>query len=390
MRVLILTDELFASREQSLITRLEVGLADEGVRVVHAVPEHARPTSDDPAAAALRGDSPAALAPGGSLFSQAVTYRPPAMRVLTRATARRVVEDLADLEGADADRPVDVVHVFGGGAWRLGLEVACLTGAGLALEVWRTGLIPRARALHARVVEGRSGGVTPVFIAPDAGIEAALRRVAPERLVKAAPWGVHAPAAPREILEPERAPSVMVVGSGRDAKAIGAALEGLAACVRDRPEMLIFMDALACQRANAWSVARRAGLLGNLSLIHELEGRRDLLVRGDVLVQPEAHGEQRSILLDAMAAGMAVVAGADPGVTSLVDGVTARLVSQPTRGAWALAVGKVLSDREWALSLGRSAWRYAHDQRRASDHVRAVLAAYEQIASGAALPFPGG
>ncbi len=40
MRILIIADESFASRERAMLSRLEVGLADEGVRVVHVIPPH--------------------------------------------------------------------------------------------------------------------------------------------------------------------------------------------------------------------------------------------------------------------------------------------------------------------------------------------------------------
>src|SRR5258705_7504763 len=55
MRVVILTDAGFARREHSLVSRLEIGLADGGVRVIHALPASAA----DPAPSAAADLFPA-------------------------------------------------------------------------------------------------------------------------------------------------------------------------------------------------------------------------------------------------------------------------------------------------------------------------------------------
>jgi len=367
MRALILTDEFFASRERALLLRLEVGLADDGVQVIHAVPE---------------GTKTAAL---GSVCSKVLTYSPKTL-LLTRPLAiRRLMRSIAEVDNAVEPDEIDIVHVFGGSAWRLGAEIAAEVGAGLALEVWRVGLIEKARNLKLDDDE-------PLLIAPDPAIERALLDAAgavggpPTRL---AAWGVVAPSAPRDIFDPARAPSVMLVGSGRDARSFGAALEGLAAVAHEVPDLLIFCDALAARRAGLWALARRLGILENLSLIEEFEGRRDLLLHGDVLLQPEAHGEQRSILLEAMASGMVVIAAADPMVSSLQEGRTARLVRHNDQHTWREVIREMMSNPERSRALGDSARAFIREYRRASDHVRAVLGAYEWLTSDEPIPFKG-
>lgn len=378
MRVLILLDDLFASRESPMVARLEVGLADEGVRVLHAVPS-AGPGQGADAGSLFRAETgDAAPDAGSSFFSTRVEYAKPVVPWFRRLSARDLVRSLRTAS-RDEGAPVDVVHVFGGAAWSLGLEAASLLNAGLVVEVWRRGLTDRARPLHQLALARARGraDAAPVFLAPDPGIERALLQHGPGLLVRPAPWGVHAPAAARTVLARGRVPSIMVVGSGRDPRAFGSAVLGLADVARQHPDFLVFMDALACRRADVWKLARGAGLLGRLSLVHELESRRDLLLRGDVLLQPEALGEQRSVLLDAMAAGMVVVAGSDPSVSALADGRNARLVHSRTREAWSAAISSVLSDRTAAQALANSAWEFVRTERRASAHVRAVLSVYE-------------
>jgi hypothetical protein len=370
MRVLILADEFFASRERGLLTRLEVGLADEGVRVIHAVPEGTK-----------------AEAPEG-VFSRVLTYSPKTL-ILTRPLAvRKLGRAIAEMDQTDEPGDVDIIHVFGGSVWGLGADLALEVGAALALEVWRAGLVPRAQSFH---FSDRSVQDEPLLLmAPDPVLERALKDVPQGQLAhptRLAAWGVLTPATPREILAPGRAPSVMLVGTGRDAGAFKVALEGLAAVARDQPDLLLFCDALAARRTDLWPLARKLGLLHNLSLIEELEGRRDLLLQGDVLVQPEAHGEQRSVLLEAMASGLVVIAAQDPMVSSLQDGVTARLVNKASKEGWTGVLRDVITNAEKSRQLAASAREFIRTHRRASDHVKAVLTAYEWLMSDEPIPF---
>ena len=359
MRVLILADTLFASRERSLLARLEVGLADEGVRVLQAVPRQV----------VLR--SP----PG--VVARTIAYTPRAF-VLTRGLAvRRIARDveraLQDGSGGGGGDVggdgIDLIHVFGGSAWRLGRDLASELGCPLAVEVWRYGLCARAAEW------GGKPRNAPTLLAPDGTIERHLRKLAPRARVFAAPWGV-LPADARDILRDGRSPSMMMVGTGRDAGAFCAALRGAAPVLREHPDAIVFCDAQAARKADLWSEARRLGVLDRLSLIEDLEGRRDLLLQGDILVVPEAHGEQRSIVLEAMAHGVVVAAARDPQVSMLVEGRSARLVDGPVAQQWSAVLGDLLADRQRTRLLAQGAQQFVRHHRRASDHVRAVMAAY--------------
>lgn len=366
MRVLILSDEVFASRERALVTRLEIGLADEGVRVVHAVPERA--------AATLPAE----------VYSQLITYSEGGILLSRAIRVRKLAQDLADLRAREDERPVDLVHVFGGAAWSLGIELARQTGAGLALEVWRAGLIPRAKGL--RIADQ----LAPVFFAPDPALERRLTDEGPGISVRSTPWGVHTPDETRAILRPGRAPTAMVVGGGRDTQAFGAALRGLAAAARHHPDLMIFMDPVATKTTTIAKLARDLGLRENLSMVEGLENRRDLLLQGDLLIQPESAGEQRSIVLDAMATGLVVVAAADPLVSTLIDGVTSYLVRQSDPDAWGQVLSSVLANPDQTRTLVHSARQWVREHRKASGHVRAVLDAYAWMTSKASIPFPAG
>jgi hypothetical protein len=368
MRVAMLADELFAVRESALLVRLAVGLAAEGVRVVHCLDER---TGSLPGVPGMEGVAAGVvMIPPSGLFSG------------TRARAARLLGRLAEAWGSG--RAPDVVHVFGGSLWDLGVELSGLSRCPCAIEVWRAGQVARAAALGRR--EHRRH--PPVFLAPDRNLERALLATEPSLAVRAAPWGVHAPPEPRDVLPPGRSPSAILVGTGRDARTYNAAFEGLAEVARRVENFMLFADTRAVRNAETWRLARALNVLDRLSLIEDLEARRDVLLHGDLLILPDAKGEQRTIVLEAMACGMLVVALADPLASTLIADQTARLVDRPEPRAWAVAVESLLTDRESASRLAASARAFVRRERRASDHVRAVLDAYAWMTAGEPVKVP--
>lgn len=377
MRALIIADEVFALRERTMLMRLEVGLADEGIRVVHAIPD----------SAALRaGDS------GSAVFSSLVTFETSGFLFASALRLRRLVAAIDALPRADDEsEDFDVVHAFGGSTWDMAFELAAIYHATPLLEVWRGGLVSRALTV-ANLTNRTKLGLDPILLAPDVAIERALKAGAGTSgpAVRLTPWGVHAQMTPRTVLPGGRAPCVMMVGNGRDAKATRAAFEGLALAMRDHPDLMGFMDAQAARNSSVWSLARKFGVLERISLIEDLESRRDLLVQGDIVLHPDSRGEHRTILLDAMGSRMAVVAAVDPMVSVLADGKTALLVpaSGPGSGpgGWREALHRLLTVPATAQQLADQAHDYIRDHRRASDHVKSLITSYEWATRTSAVP----
>lgn len=380
IRVLIIADRLFCSRERSLLSRLEVGLVDEGLRVIQAIPQ-----DDDVEGRTVASDN-------AELFRSVVHYSSRTVSLTRAFAARQLASEITRAVG-DADGPpdIDLVHVFGGASWGLGAEVAAHLDAQLLLEVWRGGLAERAVSFaHALSLSSNN---PPVLVAPDAAIERQVqdwsaKLDAPKRgvVIKPAWWGVHVPPVLRTVLPGGQAVTAAIVGSGRDSRSFLVALEGLAAALTPCEDAVIFCDALAARRAGAYALAQARGFLPRLTLIDELEARRDLLLHADLLIHPDAMGEHRSILLEAMASGMIVIAAADPMVSILIDGRTARLVTGGDSGAWRVAVESVLVNPEAARQLAASAHQFVRTTRAASAHVRQVLAIYQWMVSNQSIP----
>lgn len=364
MKVLILADELFAMRERSMLSRLELGLADEGIRVIHGLP------------------ADVASHEQGPVFSRAVVYETSRFGAFRRMLARRLAQTIRDPDAEEDDQPVSIVHVFGGSVWQFGADLASELEADLVLELWRPALCERADQLAA----ASAGRSAPVFAVPDQMLDRYVRDRSPNLTVRTTPWGVHADEKPHVLLPPNRVPTAVLIGGGHDRAAFGAALTGLAQVIPHHRDLMIFIDSRVVRRGDLWSIAKRLGLLPSMSLIEDIEARRDLLTQADLLILPEARGEHHSVVLEAMAAPMAVIAAADPAVGTLLSDRTARLVQKVDPNEWASAIRDLLGDPARANALALAGREFVRQERSAFRHVRSVLELYQWMTSPAAIP----
>lgn len=376
MRVLLLADGSFATRERALLARLEVGLADEGVRVVRVTPVTPAPESlDNP-------------------YLRWIRFPEPSSRLLAPISARAVLQDLEDMRALslqDAE-PIDLVHVLGDHAWNVGERIAAELECGAVFELSSSSALHRAiskaKALRSGDEEARR---RVCFLCPDEGVERTLADAAPWVNRRLALWGVHSPA--QQVEWPRRAStrSVLLIGPGRDLGACRDALEGLALIRKSTPNLLVFLDAaLVRDSSNLWKHAERLKMLDCLSVIDDTESRRELSLQVDALLVPERLDEHRTIILDAMAHNVLVFARAGCPMTAVRPDDTAVVLDRADPEDWERALGAVLNEPERASALCDRAARFVRETRFASAHVRGALAAYESALGPPATPFPSG
>ncbi len=403
MRLLFVLDRSFARREHALVRRVEVGLLDEGVRLTRCVPH----------ACALQ-------LPSG-LIPQA-TYADTGPKIALPWRADRVYRDLQRLgsetggagvggpgrAGEEGEGLFDAVHAWGGGCWDLAAEVAEADGADLVVEVYSGWGIDQARRF-----ERRWQGVLPeagrcVFSVPTDALRQSAERAGVRWPVRVCPWGVFVPDQTRAARRPGQAASLCVVGGseGRgeeegagdvsEGSAI-ALLEGIAELSRRRealesagagtlPEVLVFMDErLVAPSPSVWRYVQRLDLTSQVSVVADMEGRREAVLRADLLALPEfgragtgGGGTQRSILLDAMASGVTVLCGADETNPHAQHLSTAWVVNEPSARLWCEALERLLSDVELSNALAEAGRQYVATHCLASNHARAVLAVHER------------
>lgn len=203
--------------------------------------------------------------------------------------------------------------------------------------------------------------------------------------VRVAPWGVHGAGGPLEGRAGACDGSlrtVAMVGNGRDAGGAAAVFEAMLKLAVDRGDVMLIADAGVVRRLRLWKRVVAAGAERFVTLHPGIEHARDAVLRSDIIVHPEACGERRSILLDAMAFGSAVVAAADKRVPWLVDGQTVRTVEQTGGAGWYTAVSRVLDDEAGTAAMAASARSFVKDRHRVSSYIAAVIDGYEWASTG--------
>ena len=376
MRVLMLADTSFATRERSLLARLEIGLADEGVRVVRVTPITPAPESlDNP-------------------YLRWLKFAEPKSVLFAHLAARAVEEDLKalrELSPQDSE-PVDLIHVMGDHAWATGNRLAHTLNAGLVHEVCTETALQRsialARSLKSKDDEARR---RVCFLCPDDGVEQRLAAAAPWTNRRLAMWGVHSSA--DHIRWPRRAGalSVLMLGTGNDIPSCRLALDGLARLRKAVPSLLVFLDAALVRSSSAlWKHAERLKMLDILSVIDDTESRRELSLQVDAMIVPERLPEHRTILLDAMAHGSIVLAREGCPMTALRANQTAIVLERGDADEWERALHGLILEPGKSQALAQSAANFVREHRLASAHVRGALGAYESIAGAAPMSFATG
>lgn len=362
MHVMMIIDSERLAHEGQMLDRVCAELTNQQTEVSRVIPNDLQPEQVEQ----IEGDV------GFTLQIEAPMAVPPWMR---RIRTERLVEDL----GSAAP---DVIHVIGQGAWKVGMDLAEAIDRPVALDVWSTGL---AR----RVPRGRSAGRVAAYLVPTKPILKAVRRrrVDPE-LVSLVPLGVPVPEQTRHVLtDASEQISVAIIGSGRDVAAYRALLAGLARIVGDFPQLQICMELRGPHEHDIWRHAQRLDLLGHISAIRDAAPHAALIAGCDILIIPERYGEIRSIVLEAMARGVAIIASEDPAFDALVSEETATIVGEPSAVQWATELRRLFVEPERARAFGAAGRDLVMVRHRVQDQIAALVATFRKVLSGDTMAF---
>jgi len=345
-----------------MLNRLTIGLIDQGVRLTRIVPE----TID--VEAVWRSEQRIALA----------ARIPVPMRVLPWMRRTRAAGIASNF---DKSKP-DVIYAVGQDAWPIALDVARILDRPVALGIWRASLIRKgARLLNDKHVAA--------FIAPTPQIAEALEQLVDPHLVSLVPMGVAIPSKPKLVLErANQSIGVTAIGSGKDVNAYEAMLGGLSRLRQDYPQTQIVLELRGPHHHDIWRIARRLELLSAVSGIEDAAQHRTLLTCCDIMLVPENFGELSSVVLDAMASAMPIVARADRYLDMLIDEETALLVSKPDPQEWADRLASLISDPERARRLGRSARDFVTERHASGAQVTRLIDTLERVTTGNTYAFP--
>ncbi|MCK4871516.1 MAG: hypothetical protein KAS72_02210 [Phycisphaerales bacterium] len=363
MRVLLVTDPDFALREATLVNRVNVGLMGMGIQVGRVVPNDmpSRPPID---------------------LTAWTTYRSARLPWTRSCSAQDVLDDLASQPWGTA--PPDIVHAMGAGCWPLALDICREAGGGsIVLDVWSIRLARRLP--HARLRRRVSA-----YLAASQPIGELLRSSAPPNLVRVAPWGVLAPPESEvqpALADPDRSITAVVVGFGTNLQAHRDLCAALATISEQYAQLVVFLAAPPAQSAALHKIIKSFGLESRISLVPQAASARPLILHADLLLLPEASGEHQSLCLEAVAAGMIVIAAADPWVEYFQEDDIAVIVKQPGRDGWSEAIGRILGDPPEARRFAQHARAVVRDCYTASAYIERLADTYQHIVSDEAIAF---
>jgi len=364
MHVVMIIDAERLAHEGRMLERVCADLIKEEIEVSRIVPDDLSPEQVEQIESDVAYTS----------HIEAPMAVPPWLR---RIRAERLAEDLGSATP-------DLIHVVGQGAWKVGMDLAGEIDRPVTLDVWSMGL---AR----RVPRGRSAGRVAAYLVPTKPIMKAVRRRRVDaELVSLVPLGVKAPQHTRQVLvNASEEISVAIIGSGRDVAAYRELLTGLARSVKDFPQLHICMELRGPHAHDIWRHAQRLELLGHISAVRDAAPHAALIAECDVLIIPERYGEVRSIVLEAMASGVAIIASEDQAFDALVGDETATIVREPSAVQWATELRRLFADPDRARAMGAAGRDLVMVRHRVQDQVAALVATFRKVLSGDTIAFAG-
>jgi hypothetical protein len=357
MRVLILADAQFAKHERALIERVVVGLTVEGIDVQLVLPKD-------------RGLTTFRV----GVLCDPIWYADRGLMITRKIRAQQIARSITE-RYSDAARPADIVHVMGGGAWGMGLELARILDSGIALEVWRAGLA--GSASHLSIGESDRA----LFLVPERSFESSLRNSIDHAQVRHVPWGAFVPEQPVPVFREDKLASIVLMASGRQHDHCIAAYSGIVEAIASRPDVMLFANQELVQRTGLWARVKKDKLEDRFTVIDRSEDRRDLLLRCDVLAYPETLHEERTLLLDAMGAGLVVITGNDEMIQPLREDSGVIVVPRASSDDWCEQVRAVTRSDDLAKKHASQVREYIRTHRRSGLHIESLCDAYADLAA---------
>ena len=238
----------------------------------------------------------------------------------------------------------DIVHVHFGDRAVRGLARAA-TGARIV------------RHLHGRILEPK--GLAPIsFSCKGADAVVAVSKAVAERVIDGKPRVIYAGVATVEVGPPRsRTDAKLVLGTaGRlvKLKGIEYLLRASARLKQEFPALEVQIAGTGPELKELQAEVSRLGLEGRVRFLGWIEDVATVLSSWDVFVMPSLEEGFPIAALNAMAAGLPVVATKVGGVPELIeDGSSGLLVEPRDLEALVAALGTLLRDRELRLRLGR-------------------------------------
>jgi glycosyltransferase involved in cell wall biosynthesis len=190
------------------------------------------------------------------------------------------------------------------------------------------------------------------------------------------------------LRSPTESLNIVVMGDGRLDRYYEALMEGMVRTRAKLPHAMYFFYSVDADQHAIWQHARRLDLLNQITLVPVDPATRDLMIRADVMIQPQPLGRARTLILEAMAAGRPIIATEDPVLDYLRANETAALMPHAVPDAWATLLAQLVIEPARFIALGESARQYVNTHHTASQFIARTMELYQQVVTPTALPFP--
>lgn len=287
------------------------------------------------------------------------------------------------LRRAAGEHAPDVVHFHTSRA----LSLAPYVGSGpVRVVTRRMDYAPRGAGPYVRWLYGQVDAVIAISrAARDAlaarGIAAERVAIVPSGVDVAHFHGIERAASRARLGVPAEELVVAIVASLHARKGHAVLFEALARLARDGAAPLCLAAGTGPEGDALDELATRLGLAGRVRWLGRVADVRPVLGAADVVVAPSLAEGLGVAVIEAMAAGVAVVASAVGGIPELVrDGVEGLLVPPGDPAALAAALGRVLRDAHLRRQLGE-AGRQRADAFSTRAMARGTEAVYERARS---------
>ena len=167
-------------------------------------------------------------------------------------------------------------------------------------------------------------------------------------------------AARRSLGTPDAAPLIVCAAVLRRPKGIDRLIEAMPAVLRDLPAARLAIVGDGSERAALAAQVERLGLCGAVRLTGFRRDIPDVMRAADLFVLPTLDDALPTVVVEAMAAGLPVVASRVGGLPDMIeDGRDGILVRPGEPAALADAILRLLRDKDLAAALGAAARRRA-------------------------------
>lgn len=349
MHAALIADRYCLDDDLAHFQALVVGLLDEQVHVAQVLPDELAQTQDSP-------------------FATQVAFQDSDWSLPRRLRLRQLAGTLSKLD-------LTLVHALSGRLWDGALALARRLGVPLVSTASCAQDVEQA----ARIMR-RSGSVRVAFTATTKPIAEALSdRLGPSALVQMIPTGVHVTHPSRPPAADQTALGAVITGNGELDEDYEALLAALPAIIKRYPDAQFFLDGQHPDQYELWQAAKRMNLLANVSVVPRRPGHHKMVLGAELLIQPQALGQSRSLTLQAMAQGVPVMARPDPWLDYLIPDVTAWIVEERDPAVWTQRIIDVIEKPAATAALVQSARKWVGQKRVAARQVALTLALYRQI-----------